>query len=209
MGQTGGLDGGTGPASASGMGGVTAGTAGGDNPGGGGDDGQAGDQGCLVNNGMCSCDWATPACDDGKGLYVGPACPPTFDEMRAVANWPLGGPPMVGATRRHGMYLECDNGWREFTYFQCNELKGFIFDAHGELVTWVDDTQFCVSNVCSTPGDSGTPSASNPSCITCTMTSDPGGEGSSCITQAPNNGPTPSCMVDAAGHWLMPKLCDN
>jgi len=187
-------------AGAIGMGDASGGTAGNGGSANGSDEGQGGEQ---ASNGTCSCAWRTPPCNDGRLIYAGAACPPIFDEARRVANWPLGGPLMEGVPFLHGYYEECDDGSRAFIYSQCDAMEQFAFDASGELVDWNESAQACIS------GAAGAPSTSSRSCSTCDMRAEPGGEGTSCFPRGLSNGPTPACMVDADGNWLMPGLCDN
>lgn len=170
---------------AAGMGGVDAGTTG--DAGSGNRDGQAGEQGCVQDNGTCNCDWLAPTCEGGKNLYTGQQCPPTFDEIRRVANWPLGGAPVSGMPKLTGEYEECEDGSRSFAFWQCKEFHGFAFDVDGQLLDWT----------------------LSGSCMLCEMRSDPPGEGMSCFPRGMSNGPVPSCMVDANGYWLMPPSCDE
>ncbi len=164
--------------------------------------GQAGQQGCVESNGTCSCPWLAPTCEAGKNLYVGQTCPPTLDDARLVANWPLGGPSTLGYLPRTGQYGECDDGSRSFTFRQCGEFEEFAFDAHGRIIAWSENLQSCVSGVC------GTAVPSRGSCAYCDTSADPPGEGKSCFPRGPFDGPAILCMVDAEGHWLMPALCN-
>lgn len=166
-------------------------------------EGQAGEPSCLESTGNCSCAWLAPSCDDGKGLYSGQTCPPTFDEARLVANWPLGGPPMSGTARRSGEYEECDDGTRSFMFHECGDFEEFGFDAQGNLSVWGEAFQICLGRVC------GSSTTSSALCRICEMWSDASAAGTGCVTQKMNNGPTPACTVDAAGHWVMPPLCDD
>jgi hypothetical protein len=162
----------------------------------------AGEPGCIETMGTCTCAWLTATCDEGKNLYVGQSCPPTLDEARLVANWPLGGPPLPGNLRRWGDYEECSDGTRSFTFGQCG-LGEFAFDPHGQLIRWTENLQSCVSNGCDAA------SSFSSSCMVCEMRPDPPGPGLSCFSREPNDGPTTPCLVDEGGHWLMPPFCNN
>jgi hypothetical protein len=182
----------------------TGGVGGGD--GGSGDsagEGQAGGSDSIQSTGLCTCDWWAPSCTSGENLYAGKQCPPTLEEAGRVASWPLGGPPASGATQRTAEYEECDDGTRSFMVSFCGGYDEFVFDPEGYLRGWSQTAKYCAS---STRSSDPTPTAS---CSICTMTSDPPGEGMSCFPRGLSNGPSPSCMIDANGRWLMPPLCDS
>jgi len=198
--------GGTGATPAAGSGGQgdgAGGSAGGGSgeSGGGAGEGQGGESGCGDSTRQCECDWLAPSCSAGENLYAGQSCPPTFDEATRVANWPLGGPPMIGTTRKTGEFEQCDDGTQSFQIWLCDSYDNFTFDPEGRLSSWSQLAKFCSTNPCAS---SPRPSAT---CRICTMVSDPPAEGTQCFSQGPNNGPSPQCMVDAHGRWLMPPLC--
>jgi hypothetical protein len=167
-------------------------------------DGQAGDPNCIDYIGTCACDWLAPACTKDTDLYVGQECPPTFADAMLIANWPLGGPPVSGMPRPTADYSECDDGSRSFDFTLCGNHQYFGFDAQGHLTGWAQLTTICGGRSCTDSSTSATRS-----CMTCTMTSTPSAAGTFCVSNKMNNGPSPTCMVDANGRWLAPPSCND
>src|SRR6187399_3235407 len=130
--------GGTGATTAAGSGGQGGGAAGSGlgESGGGAGEGQGGESACGDSTRQCECDWLAPSCSAGENLYAGQSCPPTFDEATRVANWPLGGPPMIGTTRKTGEFEQCDDGTQSFQIWLCDSYDNFTFDPEGRLSSW-------------------------------------------------------------------------
>jgi len=146
----------------------------------------------------CTCAWSANKCSSSiANPFLGAQCPPTLEEAWLVANWniPKG---KTGVT-----YEECSDGTRYFTFTGCGALSSFGFDQRGRLLAWYENSKICGGRTCDTP----MPTSAD--CRSCPMTAAPGPAGSTCQTTKPNNGFSPSCMVDADGHWLAPPLCDD